>query len=368
MTLTAFDELAKAGVTIWLDSLNRAMLTNGELRRLIETFNVAGVTSNPSIFQAALSDMGPYETQLKQLRGEHAGPEQAAEAITVADVQQACDRLLPVWRASTGRDGRVSLEVDPRSAHDADAMTRQAVHLTHLVHRPNLMVKIPATDAGLTTITRATAHGISVNVTLIFSPHRYAQVAKAYLHGLEQAHADGHSLSTIHSVASFFVSRLDTEVDHRLDKTDGSPNSLRGGAGLALAAAAHEQLQHLLESSRWLALQRHGAQPQRLLWASTGVKDPTFEPTKYVTGLVTANTVNTMPPATLTAVAQLTGPFHDAVTGSYEGASKVLRQLTSAGIDVDDVATTLERQGVATFVTAWESLLTRLTLLLRAGD
>lgn len=361
MTWTVFDDLTCAGVSIWLDNLNRAMLVNGDLRRHAERRNVVGVTSNPSIFEAALSDGSHYDSQVQQLRAAGVDAAGAAEIITVRDVQEACDQLLGAWRASTGRDGRVSLEVDPRAAADADAMTSQAIRLSHLVDRPNLMVKIPATDAGLTAITRATGAGISVNVTLIFSAHRYAQVTRAYMDGLELAAANGHPLAPIHSVASFFVSRIDTEVDRRLGMLDSPPAHLRGKAAVAMAVTAYEHFQDSRESPRWLELQRRGAQVQRLLWASTGVKDPAYSMTRYVRYLVAPHTVSTMPPATLEAVSQIAAPVTDAVTPNFQWARSTLEALTAAGVDLGDVAATLEREGVAKFVTAWDSLLALLS-------
>jgi transaldolase len=365
MTLTVYDDLTRAGVSIWLDTLSRAILVNGDLRRHAERRNVVGVTSNPAIFEAALSDGSYYDSQVAQLRAAGVDTAGAAEVITVRDVQEACDQLLGVWRASTGRDGRVSLEVDPRAAADADAMTSQAIRLSHLVDRPNLMMKVPATDAGLAAITRATGEGISVNVTLIFSADRYAQVAQAYMDGLELALANGHSLAGIHCVASFFVSRIDTEVDRRLDGLQAAPAHLRGKAAVATAITAYEHFQNSVQSRRWLGLQRRGAQVQRLLWASTGVKDPAYSTTRYVTHLVAPNTVSTMPPATLEAVAQIATPIVDAVTPNFAWARSLLEEVTRAGVDLRDVAATLEREGVAKFVTAWDALLARLDRQLR---
>jgi transaldolase len=365
MPTTVYDDLTLAGVSIWLDSLSRAMLTSGDLARHVGRRNVVGVTSNPTIFESALADGSHYDSQVAQLRAVGVDAAGVAEVITVRDVQEACDQLLGVWRASTGRDGRVSLEVDPRAADEADAMTSQAIRLTHLVDRPNLMVKIPATDAGLDAITRATGAGISVNVTLIFSANRYAQVAQAYMDGLELAKADGHPLASIQSVASFFVSRIDTEVDRRLAGLESPPAHLRGKAAVAMAIRAYEHFQNSVQSLRWLALQRQGAQVQRLLWASTGVKDPAYSTTRYVTHLVAPHTVSTMPPATLEAVAQIAAPINDAVTPNYAWAHSRLDEVSRAGVDLRDVAATLEREGVAKFVTAWEALLARLELQLR---
>ena len=360
MTRTVLDDLVSAGVSIWLDAISRSMVTTGVLRRYVEDRNVVGVTSNPAIFEAAVSEETDYAAQIAQLRASGVGPEAAAEAITVRDVQLACDQLLSVWRASTGRDGRVSLEVDPRSAADAPAMTRQAARLWRLVERPNLMVKIPATDAGLGAISQATAQGISVNVTLVFSAQRYAEVAGAYMEGLEQALANGYQLSAIHSVASFFVSRLDSEADQRLAALGSTAAGLRGTAGLAMAIAAYEHFQETQASHRWLALQRQGAQTQRLLWASTGVKDPAYPQTKYVTGLVAPQTVSTLPQSTLEAAAQLTGHIRATMPASFDVSRQARDALRRAGVDLDDAAATLEREGIQKFVTAWELLLARL--------
>ena len=358
--MTVYDELTRAGVSIWLDDLGRAMLLNGDLARLVRRRNVVGLTSNPSIFEAALSAGDDYDGEVAQLSAAGVDAVAAAEFITVADVREACDQLLGVWRASTGRDGRVSLEVDPRAAADSEVMTRQAIRLARLVNRPNLMVKIPATEAGLTAITKVIGEGISVNVTLIFSADRYRQVTRAYRDGLELAAANGHPLPSIHSVASFFVSRIDTEVDRRLDLLESTPVQLRGTAALAMAVGAYEHFVSSLESRRWLDLQRQGAQVQRLLWASTGVKDPTYAATKYVTGLVAPNTVSTMPKPTLEAVQDIASPISDAVTPAYSAARRTLEGLSAAGVDLTDVAATLEREGVTRFVTARDSLLARL--------
>jgi transaldolase len=360
-----YDALTRAGVSIWLDNLNRAMLSSGDLARLVRRRNVVGLTTNPSIFEAALASAGDYDGEVAQLRAARVAAAAAAEFITVRDVREACDQLLGVWRASTGRDGRVSLEVDPRAAADSGAMTSQAIRMASLVNRPNLMVKIPATDAGLTAITNATGEGISVNVTLIFSVTRYAQVANAYMDGLELAAANGHPLPSIQSVASFFVSRIDTEVDRRLGLLDPAPANLRGTAAIAMAVRAYEHFQATLESPRWLELQRQGGQLQRLLWASTGVKDPAYSTTKYVTGLVAPHTVSTMPHATLEAVPDIEPPITDTVTTTYERAHRTLEELTAATVDLADVAATLEREGVTKFVNAWESLLARLQDQLR---
>ena len=358
--MTVYDDLTRAGVSIWLDNLNRAMLVNGDLARHVGRRNVVGLTSNPSIFEAALSVGNDYDGAVAQLAAAGVHADAAAELITVRDVQEACDQLLGVWRASTGRDGRVSLEVDPRSAADAGAMTRQAIRLSGLVNRPNLMVKLPATDAGLSAITRVTGEGVSVNVTLIFSADRYQHVVEAYLEGLELAATNGHPLPSIHSVASFFVSRIDHEVDRRLGLLSPAPTHLRGTAAVAMAVGAYERFRASLESPRWLRLQRQGAQPQRLLWASTGVKDPAYAPTKYVTGLVASHTVSTLPEATLGAVQEIPSAVTDTVTPTYDDARRARQELTAAGVDLADVAATLQREGVTTFVTAWESLLARL--------
>jgi transaldolase len=349
--------LSAQGVSIWLDDISRERLTSGNLAELIADKNVVGVTSNPSIFQKALEQGDAYNAQLGDLVTRGVELDEAVRLITSFDIRWACDVLKPVYDRTAGQDGRVSIEVDPRMAHETEKTTAEAKALWWLVDRPNVMIKIPATVAGLPSITAATAGGISVNVTLIFSIDRYLKVMEAYLAGLEQARADGVDLSTIRSVASFFVSRVDTEIDKRLDKigTDEA-GAVRGKAGVANAKLAYEAFERVFSGARWESLASSGAHPQRPLWASTGVKDPAYADTMYVTELVAPNTVNTMPEATLNALAdhgEITGPT--ANTG-YEQARQVFAELSKLGIEIDEVTELLETEGVSKFMDSWSVL------------
>ena len=321
-------KLSDAGVSIWLDDLSRERLTSGNLAELIKTHNVVGVTTNPTIFAGALSKGAAYAEQMRELAAAGASVEEAVFAATCDDVRAACDVFAPVYKASNGFDGRVSIEVDPRLARDAEGTAKMARELYKRVGRENVMIKIPATQEGLRPIAETLAAGISVNVTLIFSLTRYREVINAYMLGLEQALENGKDLSTIHSVASFFVSRVDTEIDARLEAAGGDAVQLKGKAGLANARLAYEVFEEMFSSERWARLQAHGANVQRPLWASTGVKDPSLPDTLYVTGLVAPNTVNTMPEATLNAVAD-----HGEVTGNtivpnYSESNNVLDAIS----------------------------------------
>lgn len=353
--------LAAAGVSIWLDDLSRERLTSGNLRELITDSHVVGVTTNPTIFAGALAHGEAYDTQVRDLAARGASVEEAVREITVADVQQACDVFSGTWESSGRVDGRVSLEVDPGLARDTDATVAQAIDLWKVVDRPNLLVKIPATEAGLPAITRALAEGISVNVTLIFSVERYRAVMGAYLDGLEQAAANGHALGGIASVASFFVSRVDTEIDKRLEAigTDVAL-ALRGKAGVANSRLAYAAYQEVFAGPRWAALAAQGATAQRPLWASTGVKNPDYSDTLYVTELVVADTVNTMPEKTLQAFADH-GELHpdnggDAVTGTAVSAQQEFDALSAVGVDLTDVFLVLESEGVEKFQKSWSEL------------
>jgi transaldolase len=349
--------LSEAGVSIWLDDLSRVRLTGGSLAALITDLRVAGVTTNPTIFAKALSDSDAYRDQIADLAIRGVSADEALRLLTTHDVRAACDVLRPVYEATGGVDGRVSIEVDPRLAHQTGQTIAEARMLWWLVDRPNLFIKIPAVRQSLPAISAALAEGISVNVTLIFSLDRYRQVTDAFLTGLEQAHAAGHDLSGIASVASFFVSRVDTEVDQRLDKI-GTPQAraLRGQAAIANARLAYQHHEDILASSRWKALQSMGARPQRPLWASTGTKDPAYSDTRYVTELVAPGTVNTMPEATLRAVADHGRIRGDTITGTYPNAQRVLDELEDLGISYDDVVTVLERDGVAAFDASWDQV------------
>ncbi|GAA1363627.1 transaldolase [Arthrobacter rhombi] len=351
--------LSDAGVSIWLDDLSRSRLTSGSLKDLIGGRNVVGVTTNPSIFAAALSKGdADYAEQVAELAAAGADVEEAVFQITTQDVTTACDLFAPVATASNGIDGRVSIEVDPRLAHDAEATVAEAKKLFAKVDRDNVLIKIPATVEGLEAITATLAEGISVNVTLIFSLERYRAVINAFMTGLEQAKENGHDLAKLHSVASFFVSRVDTEIDKRLDAL-GTPEAtaLKGKAGLANARLAYQVFEEDFSSERWSVLAAAGARPQRPLWASTGVKDPNLPDTLYVTGLVAPQVVNTMPEKTLDATADHAEVTGDTVTGTYDEANQVLDDLAAQGIDYNDVVALLETEGVDKFDTAWKELL-----------
>lgn len=349
-------KLSDAGVSIWLDDLSRERLTSGNLAELIKTHNVVGVTTNPTIFAGALSKGAAYAEQMRELAAAGASVEEAVFAATCDDVRAACDVFAPVYKASNGFDGRVSIEVDPRLARDAEGTAKMARELYERVDRENVMIKIPATQEGLRPIAETLAAGISVNVTLIFSLTRYREVINAYMLGLEQALENGKDLSTIHSVASFFVSRVDTEIDARLEAAGGDAVQLKGKAGLANARLAYEVFEEMFSSERWARLEAHGANVQRPLWASTGVKDPSLPDTLYVTGLVAPNTVNTMPEATLNAVAD-----HGEITGNtivpnYSEANKVLDAI-SVHVSYPEVVEKLEVEGLSKFDVSWEELL-----------
>ena len=346
-------ELSEAGVAVWLDDLSRDRIRSGNLQSLVAGHSVVGVTTNPTIFAAAISGSDSYDDQLHALAVRKVSVEEALRTITAADVRDACDLLAPVAAASPG-DGRVSLEVAPGLAHDTDATAAEAGHLWWLVDRPNLFIKIPATEAGLPAITETIANGISVNVTLIFSLERYRAVMDAYLSGLEKRVADGGSLDGIASVASFFVSRVDTEIDKRLDKSGADP-SLKGKAALANAQLAYQAYEEVFSSDRWRALEAQGAVPQRPLWASTGVKNPEYSDTMYISELIAPGTVNTMPEKTMMAYADHGSPG-TPVQKSYDDAAAVMKAVADAGIDLDDVFRVLEDEGVQKFVDSWDEL------------
>ncbi|MFF5251121.1 transaldolase [Streptomyces leeuwenhoekii] len=358
----ALKRLSDQGVSIWLDDLSRKRIESGNLAGLIETKNVVGVTTNPSIFQAAIGSGEGYEEQLADLAVRGVTVDEAVRMMTTADVRAAADVLEPVFEASGGRDGRVSIEVDPRLAHDTAATVAEARQLAWLVDRPNVMIKIPATEAGLPAITEVIGAGISVNVTLIFSLERYREVMDAYLAGLEKAQAAGHDLSAIHSVASFFVSRVDSEIDKRLTLlgTDEAL-ALKGRAALANARLAYEAYEEVFSGGRWTALAAARANKQRPLWASTGVKDPAYRDTLYVEELVAPGTVNTMPEATLDATADHGDIQGDTVTGGYAQARADLAAVERLGISYDEVVRQLEDEGVAKFEVAWQDLLDAVT-------
>ncbi|WP_031065335.1 transaldolase [Streptomyces sp. NRRL WC-3742] len=367
----ALKRLSDEGVAIWLDDLSRTRLNSGNLAELVQNKHVVGVTTNPTIFQKAIAGSGDssYDGQLRDLAVRKVTTDEAIRMITTSDVRDAADVLRPVYDASNGRDGRVSIEVDPRLAHETAPTVAEAKQLWWLVDRPNVFIKIPATKAGLPAISEVIGKGISVNVTLIFSLERYKAVIDAYLTGLEAAKAKGLDLSQIESVASFFVSRVDTEIDKRLDAIGGEAKELRGKAALANARLAYEAYEEVFGSvdgqkagnARWTALEAAGAKTQRPLWASTGVKDPALPDTLYVTELVAPGTVNTMPEATLEATAD-----HGEITGNtivpnYADAKAALDAVAAAGVDYDDVVQVLEDEGVQKFEQSWQELLDTVT-------
>lgn len=358
MTSTPTARLSEAGVSIWLDDLSRERIVSGSLKDLIDNKNVVGVTTNPSIFAAALANGESYAAQVQQLARSGADVDKAVFEITTDDVLQACDVFAPVAEATHGVDGRVSIEVDPRLSRDTEGTIREAKELFDKVGRYNVLIKIPATKEGLPAISATLAAGISVNVTLIFSLERYREVINAYMVGIEQAKENGHDLSKIHSVASFFVSRVDAEIDKRLDAvgTDEA-KALKGKAGLANARLAYQVFEEQFATERWQVLAAAGANAQRPLWASTGVKDPALPDTLYVTGLVAPHTVNTMPEKTLNATADHGEVTGDTITGTYAESNAVLDSLDGLGISYNDVVEQLETEGLDKFVVSWGELL-----------
>jgi transaldolase len=351
-------ELTEAGVSVWLDDISRDRLRTGNLEMLIRDYQVRGVTSNPTIFAHALSNGEAYDEQLTDLKIRGVSVEEASRMITTYDIRWACDVLRPVYDATRALDGRVSIEVDPRLAKETAKTIAEAKQLWWLVDRPNLFIKIPATEEGIPAITETLSKGISVNVTLIFSLERYGEVIDAYMAGLEQAAANGHDITKIASVASFFVSRVDTEVDNRLEKI-GTPEAaaLKGKAALANARLAYELFEQRLATPRWEALAAKGAHVQRPLWASTSTKDPSFPDTLYVVELVVKDTVNTMPEATLRATAGHGALKGDTVHGTYDQSRQVFADLDELGIHYDDVVQVLEDEGVSKFAVSWNELL-----------
>ncbi|MEO7195672.1 MAG: transaldolase [Pseudonocardiaceae bacterium] len=349
--------LSEAGVSIWLDDLSRQRVNSGNLADLITQRHVVGVTSNPTIFAHAVVHAEDYAEQVSELAARGASVDDSVREITVTDVRLACEVFRDTWETTNGVDGRVSLEVDPRLARRTEATLAQAGQLWKLVDRPNLMIKIPATAEGLPAITGALADGISVNVTLVFSVARYREVVAAFFAGLERARANGHDLAGIVSVASFFVSRMDTEVDQRLEAIGtAAALALRGQAAVANARLAYAAYQREFATPRWAQLAQAGARPQRPLWASTGVKNPAYPDTKYVTELIAPGVVNTMPENTLLALADHGEVAGDQVSGAAERAQRTFDELTEVGIDLADVFSVLEREGVQKFEASWAEL------------
>lgn len=351
-------QLSAAGVAVWLDDISRERLRTGNLAELIRDRSVVGVTSNPTIFQKAITTGDAYDAQIRDLAQRGVDVGEAVRAITTWDVRATCDVLRPVYDATDGVDGRVSIEVDPRIAHDTERTVAEARALWWLVDRPNLLIKIPATVEGLPAISQALSEGISVNVTLVFALDRYDEVMDAFLDGVERAGRAGRDLSRLASVASFFVSRVDTEVDKRLDKIGSDQaEALRGTAAVANARLAYQRYERTFGDDRWAVLAAAGARPQRPLWASTSTKDPSLPDTIYVTELVAPGTVNTMPEATIHAVHDHGVVPGDTVRGFYADAAQVLDRLAALGIDYDDVVDTLEREGVEKFEDSWNQLI-----------
>jgi transaldolase len=354
MARSRLEELSEHGVSVWIDSLSREMLDTGELKRLIAEDAVVGVTSNPTIFEKALSHGDRYDDQLRTELEGHEDVKEVFLALAVRDVQRACDVLRPVWERTRGIDGFVSLEVDPDLAYEREATFDEAKRLTELVSRPNLYVKIPATEPSLGAIEDSIAAARSINVTLIFSLVRYSEVAEAYVRGLERLVEAGGDAGSVISVASFFVSRVDTETDGRLAEL-GRPD-LQGKLAVANAKLAYERYLEIFSGERWDRLAAAGARPQRCLWASTSTKNPAYRDVLYVEDLVGPDTVNTMPLETIAAF-QDHGEVRDTLTEGLEEAHQLLRDLADAGVDYDDVVATLEREGVEKFSDSFRSLL-----------
>ncbi|WP_018656780.1 transaldolase [Actinomadura flavalba] len=349
--------LAERGVSLYLDDISRKRLESGNLTDLISTYNVTGVTTNPSIFSAALTETDDYEDRLRLMGGIGVTGPEAVRMLTVMDVRQAADLLEPVYRSTGGRDGWVSIEVDPRYARDTARTVAEGRLLSWLVSRPNVMVKVPSTTEGLPAITELVARGISVNATVIISLDRYREVIDAYLTGLERAVAAGTDPSQISSVASFYISRLDRAVDELLEQAD-SPEAerLRGQTAIANARLAHQIYRETMDSPRWRILADRGARPQRLLWASTAVKDDRFHKARYVTALAIPGTINTMPAHTLDAVATHGGPLSRPADEHYATSRDLVDKLAEFGISYEEIARSLEQQGIDGFVADWEEL------------
>ena len=350
-------DLSAAGVSLWLDDLSRQRLHSGNLKELIGSKHIVGVTTNPSIFAAALADGESYQIQADELASRGASVDDAVRAMTTDDVRDACDLFSSLYESTGGQDGRVSIEVEPGLANDTAGTVAQAQELFKIVDRPNVLIKIPATLAGLPAITATLAEGISVNVTLIFSLERYEGVIDAFVAGISKAKENGHDISKIHSVASFFVSRVDTEIDARLVKigTDEA-NALKGKAAIANARLAYQLFEQKFAGPQWDELAAAGAHAQRPLWASTGVKDPNYDDTQYVVELVAPNTVNTAPEKTIDAVADHGVIRGNTIEGTYGAASATFSALEAVGIDLPDVFAVLETEGVDKFIKSWQEL------------
>ena len=351
---TPLHQLADHGQSVWLDLLSRELVSSGDLEKLVKEDGLAGLTSNPSIFEKAIGEGEGYDEQIKELSDED-DEKLVFRALAVKDIQDACDVLYDVWDEGKGQDGYVSLEVDPTLADDADATLEEALTLHGLVDRKNLLIKIPATKPGLTAIEECIAQGKSINVTLIFSLERYTEVAEAYVRGIERLVESGDDPSVVSSVASFFVSRVDTEIDKRLDDIGGH-DDLKGKMAIANAKLAYERFREVFSGERWETLEAKGATKQRCLWASTSTKDPNLPDTYYVEALVGDKTVNTMPLETLEAFRDH-GKVADTLEQDFAGAHQVFERVEQAGVDLQDVWETLEKEGVEKFAKSFESLL-----------
>jgi transaldolase len=365
MSNSPLAQLAANGVSIWLDDLSRSRIVSGGLRDLITNRSVSGVTTNPTIFAGALAKGEGYQAQVAELAAAGASAEQAIFEITTKDVADACDIFAGVYAASNGFDGRVSIEVEPGLANDAAGTVKQAKELFAKVNRENVMIKIPATKPGLEAITAVISEGISVNVTLIFSLERYRAVIAAYIAGVKKAKAAGHDISKIHSVASFFVSRVDTEVDNRLVAAGHA--ELKSQAALANARLAYELFEQEFATAEWSELAAAGANVQRPLMASTGVKDPNLLDTLYVTELVAPQLVNTMPEKTMEAVYDHGVVPAASITNNYEGAREVLAKVAAAGVSLADATELLEKEGVDKFIVSWNELVETVDTALKAA-
>jgi transaldolase len=359
MAKSRLHQLSEAGVSVWIDNLSRDLIQSGELERMMRQDAVVGITSNPTIFQKAISSGDAYDEQLREVLEEEKDPTEIFIRLAAKDVTDACDLLRKVWDEGGGKDGYVSIEVDPTLAYDTEATVAQALRFHKLIDRPNLFVKIPATRPGLPAIEDTIAKGKSINVTLIFSLQRYVEVAEAYIRGLERLVAGGGDPTVVASVASFFVSRVDTETDKRLDEIGGH-DELKGKLAIANAKLAYERYEQLFSGERWEFLAGKGASPQRCLWASTSTKNPAYRDTMYVEELIGPMTVNTMPPETIEAFQDHGKVVKDTVKRDLDAARKLLDDLAKAGVDYEDVVETLEREGVEKFADSFAELLERI--------
>jgi transaldolase len=355
MARTRLQHLSELGQSVWIDYLSRHLLRSGELARMTREDAVVGVTSNPTIFQKAISEGDLYDEQLREVLADEDDPKEVFLKLAVKDVSDACDLLRPVWEERDGGDGYVSIEVDPNLAFETDATIAEAQRLHELVERPNCFVKIPGTQAGLPAIEEMIARGRNINVTLIFSLERYAEVVEAYLRGLERLVEGGGDPGKVASVASFFVSRVDTEADRRLEEA-GAPDELKGKLAVANAKLAYQRYKELFAGERWERLRAQGARPQRCLWASTSTKNPAYRDVMYVEELIGPETVNTMPEETIEAF-QDHGELALTLERDLNGARMIFERVGEAGVDYDDVVEVLEREGVQKFADSFAELM-----------